>query len=127
MTEAPEIASLRENGQRGDCANAGKRLEALKVRVAGEEFLGAVIQVIPLMIQFQVSGQLQPEGLDSRRIQRHRKTDAFEFGLLGDLATHQIPRLSDEGIAIKGTNRIGAGVGKRRRKRMNHSDLVEYQ
>jgi hypothetical protein len=85
MTEAPEIASLRENGQRGDCANAGKRLEALKVRVAGEEFLGAAIQVIPLMIQFQVSGQLQPEGLDSRRIQSHRKTDAFEFGLLGTL------------------------------------------
>lgn len=55
VVEAPEIARLCQDGQYCDRADAGKCLEALKVRVFGEDFPGTAIQVFALSVQFQVA------------------------------------------------------------------------
>jgi hypothetical protein len=63
MMEAPEIAGLRQDGQRDDRPSTRKRLQPLEVGVARKKLLSTTIQMVALPIQLQISGKLQTEGL----------------------------------------------------------------
>lgn len=125
MTETAHIAGLRQDGQRGDRTDARQCLQTLKVRIAREQLLGTLIQLIRAPIQLGIAGRLQAERFEGRRIERHRKPyalasqiiDVLQLSPFVDLASDQVPGRGNKGLTIQGAD------GGRNRKAFQESNV----